>query len=233
MRRGRERPAHPSRRTRPRNVLVRFGRPVRGSTTGSTGFARSVPGRVRAALGRWPEAVVKGPTMILPKVRDPRFVTIRRGGTLTDSDHHLLALWAASCAEHVLDLFESAQPKDPRPRQAIEHARAWVRGEVTMTQARAAGGHAMGAARDLRGAPRHAAYAAGQAGVVAHVAAHELGAAAYAIKAARAAAPEGEGEAAGRLECRWQREQLPESIRELVLDDQRLRNEICWSVFDC
>ena len=24
--------------------------------------------------------------VILPKVRDPRFVTIRRGGTLTDSD---------------------------------------------------------------------------------------------------------------------------------------------------
>jgi hypothetical protein len=44
--------------------------------------------------------------MILPKVRDPRFVTVRRGGTLTDSDHHLLALWAAACAEHVLDLFE-------------------------------------------------------------------------------------------------------------------------------
>ena len=52
-----------------------------------------------------------------------------------------------------------------------------------------------------------------------------------AIKAARAAAPE--GEAAGRLECRWQRDQLPEAIRELVLDDQRLRNDICWSVFDC
>jgi thymidine phosphorylase len=171
--------------------------------------------------------------MILPKVRDPRFVTIRRGGTLTDSDHHLLALWAALCAEHVLDLFESAQPNDPRPRQAIEHARAWVHGEVKMTEARAAGGRAMGAARDLRRAPRHAAYAAGQAGAVAHVAAHELGAAAYAIKAARAAAPDGEAEATGRLECRWQREQLPESIRELVLDDQRLRNEICWSVFDC
>ena len=142
--------------------------------------------------------------MILPKVRDPRFVTIRRGGTLTDSDHQLLALWAASCAEHVLDLFESAQPEDPRPRQAIEQARAWVRGEVKMTQARAAGGHAMAAARDLRRAPRHAAYAAGQAGAVAHVAAHELGAAAYAIKAARAGAPVGEG--AGRLECRWQRD---------------------------
>lgn len=41
--------------------------------------------------------------MILPKVRDPRFVTIRRGGSLTGSNHHLLALWAASCAELVLD----------------------------------------------------------------------------------------------------------------------------------
>ncbi|WP_328550313.1 putative immunity protein [Streptomyces sp. NBC_00366] len=171
--------------------------------------------------------------MILPKVRDPRFVPIRRGGTLTDADHRLLALWAASCAEHVLGLFESARPGDPRPRQAIGHARAWVRGEVPMMQARAAGGHAMGAARDLRGAARHAAYAAGQAGAVAHVAAHELGAAAYAIKAARAAAPEGGSEAAGRLECQWQRERLPEAIRELVLDDQRLRNDICWSVFDC
>src|SRR5215213_3276694 len=58
--------------------------------------------------------------MILPKVRDPRFVTIRRGGTLTDTDHHLLALWAASCAEHVLGLFEAAGPDDPRPRRAIE-----------------------------------------------------------------------------------------------------------------
>ena len=112
--------------------------------------------------------------MILPKVRDPRFVTIRRGGTLTDSDHRLLALWAASCAEHVLHLFESARPEDPRPRDAIAQARAWVRGEVRMTQARTAAGRAMAAARDLRGAARHAAYAAGQAGVVAH----ELGAAA-------------------------------------------------------
>ncbi|MEN9938094.1 MAG: hypothetical protein RLZZ387_4673 [Chloroflexota bacterium] len=170
--------------------------------------------------------------MILPKDRDPRFVTIRRGGTLTDSDHKLLALWAALCAEHVLDLFEAARPEDPRPRQAIEQARAWAHGEVTMSQARAAAGHANAAARDLRGAARHAAYAAGQAAAVAHVAAHELGAAAYAIKAARAAAPEGASESAGRLECQWQRDQLPKAIRELVLDDQRLRNDICWSVFD-
>jgi hypothetical protein len=171
--------------------------------------------------------------MILPKDRDPRFITVRRGGTLQDSDHRLLAEWAADCAEHVLHLFEAVQPADARPREAIEQARAWVRGEITMSQARTAAGHAQAAARDLSGAARHAAYAAGQAAAVAHVAAHELGAAAYAIKAVRSAAPDGERERAGRQECQWQRGQLPDAICDLVLDDQRLRNEICWSVFDC
>jgi hypothetical protein len=170
--------------------------------------------------------------VILPKVRDLRFVTIRRGGELTDSDHRLLALWAAACAEHVLCLFEAMQPTDGRPRRAIDRIRAWARGEITMTQSRTAGGHAMAAARSLSGAARHAAFAAGQAAVVAHVPAHDLGAAAYAIKAARATAPEGEMDRASRLECRWQREQLPHAIRDLVLDDQQPRNEICWYVFE-
>lgn len=171
--------------------------------------------------------------MILPKVRDPRFITIRRGGTLTDEHHHLLAEWAATCAEHVVHLFESAQPSDPRPRHAIEQVRGWARGEVPFLEVSAAAGAANTSARNRRGAARSAAYAAGQAAAVAHVAAHELGAAAYAIKAARAAAPKGEGEEAGRLECRWQRDQLPDAIRALVLDDQRLRNDICWGVFEC
>jgi hypothetical protein len=171
--------------------------------------------------------------MILPKVRDPRFITVRRGGSLRDDDHHRLAVWAADCAEHVLHHFEQARPEDDRPRRAIDMARAWARGEVTMTQARTAAGIAMGAARDLTGPPREAAYAAGQAAAVAHVAAHELGAAAYAVRAARAASPEGQRDEGGRHECRWQRAQLPSEIRELVLDDQRLRNELCWFAFDC
>jgi hypothetical protein len=176
--------------------------------------------------------------MILSRVRDPRLITIRRGGTLSDDDHHLLALWAADCAEHVLRLFETEQSDDDRPRRAIAQARAWARGDVTMTAARAAGGHANGAARDLQGAPRFAAYAAAQAALVAHVAAHDLGAAAYAIKAVRAAAgetgaPAGAGIEAGRAECRWQRDRLPAPVRELVLDDQRARNAICWFAFDC
>jgi hypothetical protein len=174
-----------------------------------------------------------GNLVILPKIRDPRFITVRRGGTLQDDEHRLLAAWAADCAEHVLHHFEQARPKDDRPRRAIDLGRAWARGEIPWAEARTAAGHANAAARDLRGAARHAAYAAGQAAAVGHVAAHELGAAAYAIRAQRAAAPEGDGLEAGRLECRWQRARLPHEIRELVLDDQRLRNELCWFVFDC
>lgn len=98
-----------------------------------------------------------------------------------------------------------------------------------MMHARSAGGHAMGAARPLAGAARFAAYAAGQAACVGHVAEHDLGAAAYAIKAARSARPD-EPDAA-RTERDWQRARLPEQIRLLVLDDQERRNELCWSVF--
>ena len=168
--------------------------------------------------------------MILPQVRDPRLVTVRRGGTLTDPDHRLLALWAAQCAEHVLHFFEDVRPSDTRPRDAIEAARAWARGELTMMDARTRGGHAMGAARPLRGAARYAAYAAGQAACVGHVPEHDLGAAAYAIKAAQAAHPS--DPSAGRRERDWQRERLPEEVRALVLEDQARRNAICWSVFD-
>ncbi|MBC8083368.1 MAG: hypothetical protein H7Z21_09160 [Hymenobacter sp.] len=169
--------------------------------------------------------------MILPKERDPRFITIRRGGTLTDAHHHLLALWAATCAERVLPFFEAVQPADPRPRLAIEQIRAWVRGEIKMSESRAAGRRAMTAARELKGAARFAAYAAGQAAVVAHVAAHELGAAAYAIKAARESVEEREKDRMRRNECQWQRDQLPDAIRVLVLDDQKARNHLCWFVF--
>jgi len=170
--------------------------------------------------------------MILPKERDRRFITVRRGGTLKDDDHHLLAIWAADCAQHVLHLFEEAQHDDERPRRAVELARAWARGEIPMKQARMAAFAANAAARGMPGAARQAALAAGQAAAVAHVAAHELGAAAYAIKAAREAALDGTPEEAGRRECEWQRAQLPGKIRALVLDDQKLRNEICWFVFD-
>jgi len=174
-----------------------------------------------------------GKQVIFIKKRDPRLVTMRRGGTLKDADHHLLAVWAADCAQHVLHFFEQIQPDDDRPRRAIEQARAWSKGEITMTEARTAAFAAHAAARNVTGAAKEAARAAGHAVAVAHMADHELGAAAYAIRAACAAVPEDKREEIGRLECQWQREQLPIEIRELVLDDQKLRNEKCWSLFDC
>jgi len=165
--------------------------------------------------------------------RDPRFVTIRRGGMLDDETHHLLALWSADCAARVLELFELEHPNDLRPRTAIEQARAWARGEITMTQAREAAYAAHDAAREATGAAKEAARAAGHAVATAHMADHELGGAAYAIRAVRAAAAADARDEAGRAECHWQRSQLPDAIRDLVLDDQRLRNKKMWSLFDC
>jgi hypothetical protein len=171
--------------------------------------------------------------MNLPKQRDPRLITVRRGGSLTNDDHHRLALWAALCAEHVLHFFEEVQPKDKRPRQAIDLTRAWVQGKITMSQARKAAFAAHAAAREVTGAAKEAARAAGQAVAVAHMADHELGAAAYAIRAIRAATTQDNRDMFSRMECQWQREQLHKDIRDLVLDDQRIRNNKYWSVFDC
>lgn len=157
-------------------------------------------------------------------------IAVARGGELSLEHHRLLALWAARCAERVLPLFEEECPGDTRPREAIAAARAWAAGEMPMMRARAAGGHAMGAARPLRGAPRFAAYAAGQAACVGHVPEHDLGAAAYAIKAA-AAAPAADREAARLAERDGQRELIPDEVRDLVLEDQSRRDEICWHMF--
>lgn len=165
--------------------------------------------------------------------RDPRFVTVRRGGTLDDDTHRLLAVWSADCAARVLDLFEREHPGDTRPRAAVNQAYAWARGEITMTQAREAAYAAHAAAKGTVGAAREAARSAGHAVATAHMADHELGGAAYAIRAIRAAAlPDGREEA-GRAECRWQQAHIPSAIRELVLDDMKLRNKKLWALFDC
>ncbi|MEF2976786.1 putative immunity protein [Subtercola sp. YIM 133946] len=169
---------------------------------------------------------------ILPAERDPRLITVRRGGTLTDEQHRLLAQWAALCAEHVLPLFEQQRPGDSRPRDAIETCRGWIRGEVRMREAHQTAFVANAAGRGQPDPARFAALAAGQAVAVAHIAAHDLGAAAYAIRAAVSAAPRDEAETARRRERQWQRDRLPAEVRALVLDDQALRSAICWNVFD-
>ena len=166
--------------------------------------------------------------------RDPRFVAIHRGGRLDVTTHRLLASWAADCAEHVLPLFTTKYPEDDRPARAIETARAWSRGEATVNEAREAAFAAHAAARDSTdAAAREVARASGHAVATAHMADHELGAAVFAIRAVRQASPASEAMAAGERECLWQREQLPEAIRELVLSDEVIRSKKFLSIFTC
>ena len=163
---------------------------------------------------------------------DPRFITVRRGGSLEDDDHRLLAVWAADCAEHVLHHFERARPGDDRPRRAIELGRAWARGEVTW--ARPGRRPAMptprpGTCAELRGMPRTPPARPRRWATW-----RPTSSAPRPMRSGRRGRQRPRrGDEAGRRECRWQRAQLPDAIRELVLDDQRLRNELCWFAFDC
>jgi len=79
---------------------------------------------------------------------------------LSKRSHRTLVLWAADCAERVLPYFEEKYPKDNRPRKAIEAGRAWVRGEIALSEARTAAFAAHAAARDTN---QDAACAAGRA----------------------------------------------------------------------
>ncbi len=87
--------------------------------------------------------------------------------------------------------------------------------------------------KNATGAAREAARAAGHAVATAHMADHELGAAAYAIRAVRAASPPDKRDEAGRIECQWQSVRLPDAIRALVLSDEDIRNRKFWSLFQC
>ena len=63
-------------------------------------------------------------------------------------DHKTLTIWATDCAEHVLSYFEEKYPRDNRPRKAVEAGCAWVRGEISVNEARSTAFAAHDAARD-------------------------------------------------------------------------------------
>lgn len=104
------------------------------------------------------------------------------------ADHRALALWAASCAERVLPLFEASNPGDKRPREAVSAARRWAQGKLAVPAARQFALAAHAAAREVGTEPaRQAARAAGHAAATAHVPSHAPHVADYAIKAVTAA----------------------------------------------
>lgn len=128
-----------------------------------------------------------------------------------------LAIWAADCAERVLSLFEQGRPDDPRPRKAIESARAWARGDIPVSAARGASSASNAAAREAEEGPaRDAARAAGHAAASAHSIGHTVQAAAYAL---RAIAGSVSAEAATAEED-WQFERVPKQLRPLVYPEE-------------
>ena len=132
-------------------------------------------------------------------------------------DQWTLALWAADSAAHVLSLFEEKHAKDDRPRKAIEAVNAWTRGELSVSQARAAAFAAHAAARDCGDAAgRAAARSAGHAAATAHLAGHARYAAAYAVTASRASDP-AHPDAAVATERDWQFRRLPKHLRAVAV----------------
>lgn len=140
--------------------------------------------------------------------------------TMNDDDRGLLAQWASDCAERVLPLFESEHPDDPRPRAAIDGARAWARGEIDDGAARALALDAGEAAREADNrAARSAARAAGGACGVVQQPGHARHAAAYAVAAIAQSVPD--DHAAMDRELEWQRRHLPAEAHPLVFREPR------------
>jgi hypothetical protein len=150
-------------------------------------------------------------------MRDKRFVAKHRGGSLSIEEHYQLMQWACDCSEHVLHLF--GKGIDQRLENALRVAKAWKQGRASVGDARKASLEAIAAANETSDKTAIAvARAVGHAVATAHMADHSLGPAWYALKAVKSAG--------GSIdeERRWQNEQLPSEVRDLVLTARKIRN---------
>jgi hypothetical protein len=152
-------------------------------------------------------------------MRDKRFVAVHCGGPLTKDNHHKLIKWARECSKHVLPLIE--ENIDKRLIHALHIAKEWENDNVLTGDAMKASLGAHAAARESSISISIAvARSVGQAVATAHMADHSLGAADYALKAIKAT---GKSPATER---KWQDEQLPPELMELVLSARNKRPQI-------
>jgi len=143
-------------------------------------------------------------------MRDKRFVALHRVGPLTKDHHHQLIRWARECSKHVLSLIDGNI--DQRLIHALYVAKEWEKEKATVGDARNASVSAHAVARESSNPIIIAvARSIGHAVATAHMADHALGAALYALKAVKSAGKSIEAER------KWQKEQLPSEIKELVL----------------
>jgi hypothetical protein len=149
-------------------------------------------------------------------MRDRRFVAEHRGGPLKKEQHIQLITWACDCAEHVVHLF--GEITDERLKNALVIARAWAQGKASTGDAMKASVAAHSVARESSHQFSVAvARSVGQAVATAHMADHSLGAVWYALKAVKNAGQSPDAER------RWQDEQLPPEIKDLVLSARKSR----------
>jgi len=152
-------------------------------------------------------------------MRDKRFIAEHRGGPLKKEQHIQLIKWACDCAENVLPLF--GETLDERLKNALLIANQWAKGMATVGDARNASLSAISVARELSNPTSIAvARSIGHAVATAHMADHSLGAALYALKAIKSAGQSIDAER------KWQNEQLPSEIRELVLSTRNMKEAI-------
>jgi len=151
-------------------------------------------------------------------MRDKRFVAEHRGGPLKKEQHRQLIKWACDCAENVLSL--SGEKQDERLKNALLIAKEWANGKATVGDARKASVKSIAAANEYSDPVAIAvARAVGHAVATAHMADHSLGGALYALKAVKNAGKSVDAER------KWQNEQLPSEIRELVITSRIMKEK--------
>ncbi len=152
-------------------------------------------------------------------MRDKRFIAEHRGGPLKKEQHRQLLKWACDCAENVLPLF--GEEIDERLKNAILLAKEWEKGNASIGDARNASLKAIAVANESSNPIAIAvARAVGHAVATAHMADHSLGAALYALKSVKNAGKSIDAER------KWQNEQLPSEIMELVLITRSKKEQV-------
>ena len=151
-------------------------------------------------------------------MRDTRFIAEHRGGPLKKEQHYQLITWACACSENVLHLF--GEITDERLKNALLIAKEWAKGNASAGDAMKASVAAHTVARESSHPTSIAvARSVGQAVATAHMADHSFGAAMYALKAVKNAGKSTDAER------RWQDEQLPSEIKDLVLTARKRKKD--------
>ena len=143
-----------------------------------------------------------------------------------------LAHWAIDYSKRIiLPIWDKHYPHDPRPRNALRAARAWLAGAVKLPAAKAAILECHAAAREAEGTPaaQAAARAVGQCASTLHAARHCIGLALYgalavAYDALGPDAPWARVEEAAAEECR----RMLDALLAVAVEDEPNPAKINW-----